>query len=309
MALQESQSTGAAAQQTAAGAFEKAGVSLKRSSLWGDAWHRMIRNKLAVIGGVLVLTLILIDIFAPLLMRYGYSRQHIVDQFVHPNHTYWFGTDQLGRDLYSRVLYGARISITIGVLTMLFATIIGVAVGSAAGYYSGRVDNYLMRIVDVWYSVPTLFFAILIMVSLGRSETHLIIALALTSWPLMARLTRAQMLSLRETEYIKAARLAGGRSYQIILRHLLPNSLTPIIVAITFGIPTAIFTEATLSFFGIGINPPIPSWGQMVADGVKDFRTYWFVAFFPSTALAITMLSFTFLGDGIRDALDPRMNN
>jgi oligopeptide transport system permease protein len=166
-----------------------------------------------------------------------------------------------------------------------------------------------MRLVDVWYSVPTLFFSILIMESLGRSELHLIIALSLTSWPLMARLTRAEMLSLREKEFIKASRLSGGRSHQIIMRHLLPNSLTPIIVAITFGIPTAIFTEATLSLFGIGINPPIPSWGQMVAESVKSFREYWFLAFFPSTALAITMLSFTFLGDGIRDALDPRMNN
>jgi ABC-type dipeptide/oligopeptide/nickel transport system permease subunit len=308
MAMQETQGVGAA-QASATSALEQGGVSVRHASLWGDAWHRLIRNKLAVIGGILVVVMILIDIFAPFLMRYGYARQHIVDQFAKPSSRYWFGADALGRDLYSRVIYGARVSITIGVLTMVFATIIGVAVGSVAGFYSGRVDNYIMRVVDVWYSVPTLFFAILIMESLGRSETHLIIALSLTSWPLMSRLTRAQMLSLRETEYIKAARLSGGRSYQIILRHLLPNSLTPIIVAITFGIPTAIFTEATLSFFGIGINPPIPSWGQMVAESVKSMREYWFLAFFPSTALAITMLSFTFLGDGIRDALDPRMNN
>jgi ABC-type dipeptide/oligopeptide/nickel transport system permease subunit len=147
------------------------------------------------------------------------------------------------------------------------------------------------------------------MESLGRSVEHIILALSLITWPLIARLTRAQMLSLREKEYIKAARLSGGRSWHIILRHLIPNSMTPIIVAITFGIPTAIFTEATLSFFGIGVNPPIPSWGQMVGDSVRVVRSYWYLAFFPATALAITMLSFTFLGDGIRDALDPRMNN
>jgi oligopeptide transport system permease protein len=309
MAIQESKQAGGPLQPGAASALEQAGISVKRASLWGDAWRRLIRNKLAVIGGVLVLVLIFLAVFAPLLMRYGYGRQHIVDQFVKPGSKYWFGTDALGRDLYSRVIYGARISITVGVLTMVVATIIGVTVGSIAGFYAGQIDNALMRLVDVWYSVPTLFFSILIMESLGRSELHLIIALSLTSWPLMARLTRAEMLSLREKEFIKASRLSGGRSHQIIMRHLLPNSLTPIIVAITFGIPTAIFTEATLSLFGIGINPPIPSWGQMVAESVKSFREYWFLAFFPSTALAITMLSFTFLGDGIRDALDPRMNN
>jgi oligopeptide transport system permease protein len=308
MAIEQTPSN-PAAQSAAVAAFEQAGISLRHTNLWLDAWHRLIRNKLAVIGGILVLILLFIAIFAPALMRYGYARQHLGDIAVHPSSTYWFGTDLLGRDLYSRVVYGCRISITIGVLTMLFATLIGVAIGSISGFYGGRIDDIIMRLVDVWYAIPPLFFAILIMESLGRSESHLIIALSLTSWPLMARLTRAQILSLREKEFIKAARLSGGRSWQIILRHLIPNSLTPIIVAITFGIPTAIFTEATLSLFGIGINPPIPSWGQMVSDSVQSFREYWFLAFFPTTALAITMLSFTFLGDGIRDALDPRMNN
>jgi ABC-type dipeptide/oligopeptide/nickel transport system permease subunit len=289
--------------------FEAQGVALRRASLWGDAWRRLIRNKLAVFGGLGVVSLILIAVFANQLMRYGYARQHLADIGVSPGHKYWFGTDLLGRDVYSRIIYGARVSIEVGVISQFFATIIGVIIGSIAGFHAGRVDNLIMRTVDVIYSIPILFFAILVMESLGRSVEHIILALSVITWPLIARLTRAQMLSLREKEYIKAARLCGGRSWQIILRHLLPNSMTPIIVAITFGIPTAIFTEATLSFFGIGINPPIPSWGQMVADSVRDMRSYWYLAFFPTTALAITMLSFTFLGDGIRDALDPRMNN
>lgn len=289
--------------------FQRSGVAVRRSSQWGDAWRRLLKNKLAVIGGSTVLALLLIAVFADELARFSFARQHLFAIYASPSHTYWFGTDKLGRDLYSRIIYGARVSMAVGCISMLFATIIGVTVGAISGFYAGRTDNFIMRVVDVWYSIPTLFFAILVMEALGKSVSHLIIAIALTSWPLMARLTRAQVLSLREKEYIKAARLSGGRSWQIIIRHLIPNSLTPIIVAITFGIPTAIFTEATLSFFGIGVNPPIPSWGQMVGDSTQFAQSYWFLAFFPTTALAITMLGFTFLGDGLRDALDPRMNN
>lgn len=289
--------------------LQRSGVAVQHASLWGDAWHRLIKNKLAVIGGVTVLILLLVAIFADELARASYARQHLVDIYASPSSKYWFGADNLGRDLYSRVIYGARVSMAVGCLSMFFATILGVGIGAISGFYAGRTDNLIMRFVDVWYSIPTLFFAILVMEALGKSVPHLIIALALTSWPLMARLTRAQVLSLREKEFIKASRLSGGHSWQIIMRHLIPNSLTPIIVAITFGIPTAIFTEATLSFFGIGVNPPIPSWGQMVGDSVKFLQSYWFLAFFPTTALGVTMLGFTFLGDGIRDALDPRMNN
>jgi len=307
MAIQDTRLSGAVVSEPLT--MEAEGVSLRRANLWGDAWRRLIKNKLAVLGLIGVSLLLLTAIFADVLMRYGYARQHLADHGVSPSAKYWLGTDLLGRDLYSRIVYGARISIAVGVLTQIVASLIGVTLGSIAGYYSGRVDNALMRFVDVVYSIPTLFFAILVMEALGRSVLNIIIALAVISWPLMARLTRAQMLSLREKEFIKAARLSGSRGHQIILRHLLPNSLTPIIVAITFGIPTAIFTEASLSFFGIGVNPPIPSWGQMVGESVKELRSYWFLAFFPAIALATTMLSFTFLGDGIRDALDPRMNN
>ncbi len=308
MAMQETQlSTLTAGRESA---LEMEGVSLRRANIWLDAWRRMIRNWLAIAGLIGVIGLILVAVFADQFMRNGgYARQHLADHGIAPNAHYWFGTDLIGRDLFSRIIYGCRIAMEVGLLTMFFATIIGVTIGSIAGFYAGQVDNLLMRVVDVVYSIPTLFFAILVMSALGRSVPHLIIALSLTSWPIMTRLTRAQMLSLREKEYIKAARLSGGHSWQIIMRHLLPNSMTPIIVAITFGIPTAIFTEATLSLFGIGVNPPIPSWGQMVSESVKEFRSYWYMAFFPATALAITMLSFTFLGDGIRDALDPRANN
>jgi oligopeptide transport system permease protein len=307
VAISDTQLTGISREQALS--FEAQGVSLRRANLWGDAWRRLIKNKLAVIGGVIVLLLIVTAIFANQFMRFTYARQHLGDIGLAPSGHYWFGTDLLGRDLYSRIIYGARISISVGVLTQFFATIIGVTIGSIAGFYAGRIDNYIMRAVDVVYSIPALFFAILVMESLGRSVPHIILALSVITWPIIARLTRAQMLSLREKEYIKAARLSGGRSWQIITRHLLPNAMTPIIVAITFGIPAAIFTEATLSFFGIGVNPPIPSWGQMVGEYANVIRSYWWLSVFPASALGLTMLSFTFLGDGIRDALDPRMNN
>jgi|GEM_PF-3077338 len=208
--------------------FETEGVSLRRASLWGDAWRRLIKNKLAIIGGIGVLVLILTALVADQLMRFGYARQHLADHGVSPNPTYWLGADLLGRDLYSRIIYGARISMEVGLITQLFATLIGVTIGSLAGFYAGRTDNAIMRAVDVIYSIPVLFFAILVMESLGKSVNHIILALSLTSWPIIARLTRAQMLSIREKEYIKAARLSGGRGWQIIMRHMLPNSMTPI---------------------------------------------------------------------------------
>jgi oligopeptide transport system permease protein len=206
-------------------------------------------------------------------------------------------------------MYGARISLSVAIVAQVLILFVGVPIGAAAGYYGGWVDTFLMRIVDIFYAIPQLLLAILIMGVLGRGLENLFIAIILTSWLTLARQTRAQMLALREKEFVKAARTAGASSVWIIMRHMLPNALSPIVVAVTFGIPQIIFAEAALSFIGIGINPPMPSWGQMVGEYQQYLRSNWHMAVFPSIAIAFTMLSFTFLGDGLRDALDPRMND
>jgi ABC-type dipeptide/oligopeptide/nickel transport system permease subunit len=197
---------------------------------------------------------------------------------------------------------------TVGVVAECIVLAIGVPLGALAGYYGGRLDMILMRFVDVMYAFPRLLFVIMIMSMLGRGLQNIFIAIGLTGWVRIARLTRAQMLSLKEREFCEAARAAGARNLAIIVRHLLPNALTPIIISLTFGIPEAIFTEAALSFIGVGISPPTPSWGQMVGENQQFIRSYWHLCVFPATGIATIMLAFTFLGDGLRDALDPKLN-
>ena len=214
---------------------------------------------------------------------------------------------QVGRDLLSRMIYGARVSMLVGLGAQVIVVAIGVPLGALSGYLGGRVDLYLMRVVDVMYAFPNLLFVILVMSMLGAGLTNIFIAIGLTGWVGIARQTRAQVLAIKEKEYIEAARGMGARFARMLGRHVLPNALTPIVVAVSFGIPQAIFTEAALSFIGVGINPPTPSWGQMVGEGQQYLRTYLHLSIFPSIAIAITMLSFTFLGDGIRDALDPKL--
>ena len=218
------------------------------------------------------------------------------------------GTDLSGRDEYSRIIYGARVSLTIGLLAQLISLTIGIPLGGLAGWLGGRVDFAVMRLVDVMSAIPTLLFAYLIMARLGAGFWNVMLAIGITSWIGVCRLTRAQFLSLREKEFIEAARMLGAGSGRIIRHHLLPNSLAPIIVSLTLGIPIAIFAEASLSFLGVGINPPMPSWGQMLGrDGISNITYYWHLAFFPAIMIALTMLGFTLMGDGLRDALDPKM--
>jgi len=208
----------------------------------------------------------------------------------------------------SRMIYGARVSMTVGVVAECIVLAIGVPLGALAGYYGGRLDMLLMRFVDVMYAFPRLLFVIMIMSMLGRGLLNIFIAIGLTGWVRVARLTRAQMLSLKEREFCEAARAAGASNLAIMVRHLLPNALTPIIISLTFGIPEAIFTEAALSFIGVGISPPTPSWGQMVGENQQYIRSYWHLCVFPAVGIATIMLAFTFLGDGLRDALDPKLN-
>ncbi len=281
----------------------------KETSLWRDAWHRLIRNKLAVFGGVIVLIFLFVAIFANFLAPYPYDLTSFSKAYQPPGGQFLLGSDPLGRDLLSRLIYGARISMTIGLGSQLIVLLIGVPLGAIAGYYGGKVDLYLMRFVDVMYAFPTLLFVILIMSALGAGLLNIFIALGLTSWVTLCRLTRGQFLSLREKEFVVAAHAVGAPARWIIVHHLLPNALTPIIIAITFGIPSAIFTEASLSFIGVGISPPTPSWGQMVGEYQQYIRSYWYLVTFPAIAIGLTMLAFSFLGDGLRDALDPRMKH
>jgi oligopeptide transport system permease protein len=279
----------------------------KETNLWRDAWYRLVRNKLAVFGAVIILIFLFFAIFANFLAPYPYDKPSFGQAYQYPNAHFWLGSDPLGRDLLSRLIYGARISMTVGLGSQVIVLLIGVPIGAIAGYYGGKLDLYLMRFVDVMYAFPTLLFVILIMSALGAGLLNIFIALGLTSWVTLCRLTRGQFLSLREKEFVVAARSVGAPARRIIFNHLLPNALTPIIIAITFGIPAAIFTEASLSFIGVGISPPTPSWGQMVGEYQKYIRSYWYLATFPAIAIGLTMLAFSFLGDGLRDALDPRM--
>ena len=242
-----------------------------------------------------------------MLAPYAYDKQYLQDANKGPSAQYLLGNDPLGRDILSRLIYGARVSMIIGLGSQIIVLLIGVPLGAIAGYYGGKIDLVLMRIVDVMYAFPTLLFVILLMTMLGAGMLNIFIALGLTSWVTICRLTRAQFLTLRQKDFVMAAESIGSPANRIIWRHLFPNALTPIIVAITFGIPTAIFTEAALSFIGVGISPPTPSWGQMVGESQKYLRSYWHMATFPAIAIGLTMLSFSFLGDGLRDALDPRM--
>jgi ABC-type dipeptide/oligopeptide/nickel transport system permease subunit len=277
------------------------------SSLWRDAVQRLLRNRLAVAGGAVVLVLCLIALLADVLAPLPYTKTNFGRLNEGPSRDYPLGTDQVGRDLLSRMIYGARVSMLVGLGAQVIVVLIGVPIGSLSGYLGGRADLMLMRFVDVMYAFPNLLFVILVMSMLGAGLMNIFIAIGLTGWVGIARQTRAQVLAIKEKEYVEGARALGAGFRRVLLRHVLPGALTPIIVAITFGIPQAIFTEAALSFIGVGINPPTPSWGQMVGEGQQYLRTYWHLCVFPSIAIGITMLSFTFLGDGIRDALDPKL--
>jgi oligopeptide transport system permease protein len=281
----------------------------RQASLWRDAARRLVRNKLAMCGLLGVTALLLLAIFADKLMPFPYDFQNFEHINEGPSWDYPLGTDLVGRDMLSRMIYGARVSMTVSFVAQFVILCIAVPLGAFAGYKAGSVDMVIMRVVDVFYAIPSLLLAILLMSILGRGIENLFLALIATGWLTITRLTRAQLLGLREKEYVKAARVAGANPLRIVLRHMLPNSLTPIVVAVTFGIPQLIFAEAALSFIGIGIDPPTPSWGQMVGEYQQYLRSSWWLAAFPSAAIALTMLSFTFVGDGIRDALDPRMND
>lgn len=291
------------------GKDEKLDAEILRPSVsyWQDVWRRFKENKLAMIGLATVIIIILAAIFGPLLSPYSYSDQFLDYQGVGPNSMFWLGTDTLGRDILVRVLYGARISLAVGFVATFINLTVGVVYGGIAGLMGGRVDNIMMRIVDVFYSIPLMLYVILLMVILEPGLKTIFIALGLVYWVEMARIVRGQVLALKEQEFILAAKALGANTKRILLRHLIPNAMGPIIVTITMCIPQAIFTEAFLSFIGLGVSAPAASWGMLASDAVSAIRSYPHMLIFPALAIAITMLAFNFLGDGLRDALDPRL--
>jgi oligopeptide transport system permease protein len=276
------------------------------SSLYRDALRRLVRNRLALAGGIVVLLILLVAIFAEALAPLPYTKTNFGRLTEGPSRDYPLGTDQIGRDMLSRMIYGARVSMVVGLGAQVIIVLIGVPIGALAGFVGGRLDTVLTRFVDVMYAFPRLLFVILVMSMLGAGLMNIFIAIGLTGWVGIARQTRAQVLALKSKEFVEGARALGAGAGRVLARHVLPNALTPIVVSVTFGIPEAIFTEAALSFIGVGINPPTPSWGQMVGEGQQYLRSSWHLSVVPSIAIAITMLSFTFFGDGVRDALDPR---
>jgi oligopeptide transport system permease protein len=292
------------------------------AGLWSDAFGRLRKNRLAMVGLILVIMLFLTAIFGPMLAPWPYQAQDL-DAVVanggralppgSPNHL--LGTDQIGRDLLSRLLDGARISMTVAIVVQVVVLLIGVPIGALAGWFGGRLDNILMRFTDVMYAFPDLLFIILLSVAFretvfGRALDGLLlvfVAIGLTSWVTVARLVRGQILSLKETEFVEAARAIGVSDSRIVTRHLLPNGVGPIIVAVTLGIPAAILAEATLAYIGIGVQAPRASWGSLIADGQKVVRGDPHLVLFPAICIAVALVSFTFLGDGLRDALDPKL--
>ena len=273
---------------------------------WQDAWRRLKQNRLAMVGLWVIVAITLIAIFGPMLSPYSYADQSLFDQNMYVSKEHWLGTDDLGRDLLTRIMYGARISLTVGFVASFINLTVGVVYGGISGYYGGRVDNIMMRIVEVLSGIPLLLYVILLMVVLKPGLQNILIALGLVYWLGMARIVRGQILSLKEQDYVLAARTIGADNSRIIYKHLIPNAMGPIIVTATLNIPQAIFTEAFLSFIGLGVNAPMASWGVLANDALPSFRTYPWQLFFPAIAISVTMLAFNFLGDGLRDALDPK---
>ena len=274
---------------------------------WQDAWIRLKKNKMALLGLIIIVCLIIVAIFGPIFSSHSYDEQNLMMTNSSPSWEHWFGTDNLGRDIFIRVLYGARISLAIGIVASLLYLFIGVIYGGIAGFCGGKIDRIMMNIVDILYSVPTLLYVILLMVILKPGLINIFIALGIGYWLQMARIVRGQILSMKEQEFILAARTIGVSKKGILFRHLLPNAMGAIIVTMTLAIPDAIFTEAFLSFIGLGVSAPMASWGVLASEGVNNLRAYPFQLFFPAVAISVTMLAFNFLGDGLRDVLDPKM--
>jgi oligopeptide transport system permease protein len=279
----------------------------RRAGLWTDAWRRLRRNRLALAAAAYLLALVGVAVLAAFWTPYSTTHQGVVLPYQGPTAAHPLGGDALGRDALSRLMGGAQISLLVGVGTQVVVLVLGVPLGLLAGYFRGWLDAALSLVINIFYGVPDLLVALILIVLLGHSGLgQIIFAIAVTRWMDMARLVRGQAMSLREREFVEAARCCGSGTFKILSRHLLPNALGPIIVQATLGIPQAILFEAFLSFLGLGVQPPTPSWGSMAADGVQAIRISPHIVLAPTIALSVTLMAFNFVGDGLRDALDPR---
>ena len=279
------------------------------SSLWSDAFRRLIKNKAAVGGAIVLLILFILAALAPWIAPYPYAYQNLDLGASPPSAEHLLGTDILGRDLYSRILYGARISLLVGFVATTVALFIGVTWGLIAGYFGGKIDTVMMRIVDVLYGIPFIIFIILLMVVFGRNLWLLFIAIGAVEWLTMARIVRGQVLSLKNQEFILAAQAMGVSNFSMFKRHLLPNILGPIAVYATLTIPQVMLLESFLSFLGLGIQPPMSSWGTLIKDGVESMEEYSWLLIYPGLTFTITLFALNFFGDGLRDALDPKTSD
>lgn len=291
---------------SAAGAVLTDAEAARGASLRGDVWRRFRRNKLAVAGLTVIVLMVVAAVFAPLVTSYSPTELGSASR-AKPGSDHWFGTDVLGRDLFTRIVYGARVSLRIGVLAVLMATSIGLVIGAVTGFYGGTLDGLLMRTTDVFLSFPYILAAIVIITVIGRGENSVIVVLGLLGWMSVARLFRAAVLQAKQADYIEAARAVGCSDRRLILRHILPNAIQPVIVYSTIFVGTAVLSEAALSFLGAGVTEPTPAWGLMVAQGRSYLFTSPHLLFFPAGAILITVMAFVFVGDGLRDALDPRL--
>ncbi|MSS77123.1 ABC transporter permease [Anaerococcus sp. WCA-380-WT-2B] len=281
-------------------------LKASRSSSFKSFWYRFKKNKLAVVGLIILLLLVLIAIFADFVAPYSYDVQDISNAFATNTREHILGTDNFGRDIFSRIVYGARISLTVGIISVGIATILGGFLGAIAGYYGGRIDNFIMRITDILLSIPQLLLAIAIAAALGTGVRNLMIAVGLSSIPTYARIMRSSVISAREQEYVEAAKLSGASDFRIIFRHVLPNCIAPIIVQMTLGIASAILNAASLSFIGLGVEIPAPEWGAMLSEGRQYIRYAPFLTLYPGIVISITIFALNIVGDGLRDALDPK---
>ncbi|WP_026476353.1 ABC transporter permease [Alkaliphilus transvaalensis] len=281
----------------------------KKKSQWLEVWRRLVKNKAAMVGLAIMLILIFSAIFADFIAPYGYDEQVLTNRFKSPSSEHLFGTDNFGRDIFSRIVYGSRISLRVGIISVAIAALCGGSLGAVAGYYGGKLDNVIMRMMDILLAIPGIILAISIVAALGPELRNVMIAVGIGGIPGFARIVRASVLSIREQEFIEAAKAVGANDFRIISKHIIPNSMAPIIVQATMGVAGAILSTAGLSFIGLGIQPPIPEWGAMLSTGRDYIRDYWHMTTFPGVAIMITIFALNLLGDGLRDALDPRLKS
>lgn len=281
----------------------------KSLSYWSDAKRRLFKNKVAIISLLFIIIIFILSLVIPATSHYTYEQQNLSNINAFPSQEHIFGTDSLGRDLWVRVWYGARVSLAVGIFGSIIPSLIGIVIGGISGYFGGKIDMIIMRAIDIIMCVPSMIYVILIMLYIGSGPIPLIISFALTGWMGTARNVRGLVLQLKEREFVLASKALGASSASLIFSHLIPNTLGIVIVNMTMGVPSAIFQEAYLSFIGLGIAPPIPSWGQLANLGTAVFRIYPYQLLIPAIMISITMLSFNLFGDGLRDALDPKLRN